>query len=374
VGLPAAPRRLREALLSWYDHAARDLPWRRSVSVYGTWIAEVMLQQTTVATVSARWPAFLSRFPDVATLAAATEQEVLAAWSGLGYYGRARRLHAAARAIVAAGGGLPRSRREWLRLPGVGAYTAAAVASIGLGEPIPAVDTNVVRVLLRLTCASPRQAAAARRAVPDLAADLLARRRPGEWNQAVMDLGAMVCRAGEPLCGDCPWRRWCRAAAAGRAAEIPPQARRREMREIVLSLLVVTRGGRVLLLPPGTSPVVVPAGWPPAVRAGGGNLFAGLWQLPGTGWHPLPGATTPASLAAAAGRAWRAWLGGDGRTVPRRIGRFRHNVTRHRLHVHVYAVETDDLPGREGRWFPLPLDGTAPVASLSVKAVAMAGF
>ena len=158
---PTADQRLDERqrrLLVWYDAVARDLPWRRETTLYGTWIAEIMLQQTTVRAVAPRWSTFLERFPDVSTLAAAAESEVLAAWSGLGYYRRARLLHRAARELRDRHGGrLPTSHDQWRALPGVGEYTAGAIGSIGLGLPVAAIDANVRRVLTRWHCAVPEE-------------------------------------------------------------------------------------------------------------------------------------------------------------------------------------------------------------------------
>ncbi len=215
----------RRALLAWYDAHARDLPWRRRPSLYGTWVSEIMLQQTTVTTVTPRWPDFLARFPDVQALAAAPEAEVLAMWSGLGYYRRARNLHAAARAIVAAGGGLPRTLAGWRALPGIGDYAAGAIASIGLGLAHAAVDANVRRVLTRWACRSgPEAATLGPRDLQRLAQQHLDVQRPGDWNQALMDLGAEVCRSDQPRCPGCPVASWCAAALAAATDEVPPAA------------------------------------------------------------------------------------------------------------------------------------------------------
>jgi len=199
---------LRRRLLAWYDSNRRDLPWRRSADPYRIWLSEIMLQQTRVAAVLDHYRAFLARFPTVRKLAAAPPESVLAAWSGLGYYRRARSLHHAAQQIVIRHGSrLPRTLPELRALPGVGRYTSAAVASIAFGVPVAVVDGNVERVISRLLATNAR-------AVDcwAFAECLLERRRPGDWNQAMMELGAVVCLPGEPQCSACPLQRWCKSS------------------------------------------------------------------------------------------------------------------------------------------------------------------
>src|SRR6202451_3934202 len=195
----------RRQLLGWYDLHARDLPWRASRDPYRVWLSEIMLQQTRVAAVIAHYREFLRRFPTVQKLAAAREASVLAAWSGLGYYRRARMLHAAAQGIVRERAGkFPAMADELLELPGVGRYTAAAIASIAFGEPVAVVDGNVERVLQRLS--------GSHLATPQIwqhAQQLLDPSRPGDFNQAMMELGATVCVPGEPRCLLCPVRKHC---------------------------------------------------------------------------------------------------------------------------------------------------------------------
>ena len=208
----AAPRM---RLLEWYARNRRDLPWRRSSDPYAIWVAEIMLQQTRVAVVVERYRAFLERFPTLVSLALAREQEVLALWSGLGYYRRARMLHKAAQFVSAnLGGNLPVKAEELRVLPGIGVYTAAAVASIAHGEPVAVVDGNVERVLCRYAGweASSRLwgGAALRRRVEDLARKLLDRKRAGDFNQAMMELGATVCTPRSPECGACPLMEECK--------------------------------------------------------------------------------------------------------------------------------------------------------------------
>jgi len=206
---PAKVAALRVRLLKWYAQHQRDLPWRQSSNPYAIWVSEIMLQQTRVAVVADRYQEFMERFPTLIALALAPEQDVLALWSGLGYYRRARMLHKAAQFVAAnLGGNLPARAEELRLLPGIGAYTAAAVASIAHGEPVAVVDGNVERVLCRLAGweAGSRKGGGAtlRRKIQDLAGRLLDRARPGDFNQAIMELGATVCAPRHPQCAVCP--------------------------------------------------------------------------------------------------------------------------------------------------------------------------
>lgn len=342
----------RRALLRWYDTARRDLPWRRRPSLYGTWIAEIMLQQTTVAAVHDRWEAFLGRFPDVWSLASASQDDVLAAWSGLGYYRRARLLHAAAREVMASGGELPTSQEGWRRLPGVGEYAAAAIASIGLGAPTAAVDANVRRVVTRWRCADAAAVAALRpRHLRELAGEHVLADRPGDWNQALMDLGAGICRAEGPRCDACPVRRWCAAGRAGTAAAVQPPGKRPAMRDVTVGALVLRRGDEVLLLPPARAIVTPARGLGAALRGEMGGLLSGTLCLPLTRWYA---GSVPAPTPLLAG--FRRWL----RTLGVELGativpgpRVRHTITSHRLHVQVVRGEIAGPCGRllaAGEW------------------------
>src|ERR1035441_8756365 len=201
--------RVRGRLLEWYERCRRDLPWRRSLNPYSIWVSEIMLQQTRVAVVVERYQAFMARFPTLLSLALATEQEVLAAWSGLGYYRRARMLHKAALFVADhCQGNLPRTAAELRLLPGIGAYTAAAVASIAYGERVAVVDGNVERVLCRMegwkAGSRAGDGAQVRRKIEALAAELVCPERPGDWNQALMELGATLCLPRNPQCLVCP--------------------------------------------------------------------------------------------------------------------------------------------------------------------------
>jgi len=205
-------RSFRRRLLAWYKRAARDLPWRRTRDPYRVLVSEFMLQQTQVSRVAEFYPRFLERFPDLGTLARAPARQVREAWDGLGYYARARNLHALAKSVTRRQDGtLPAQPEELIKLPGIGPYTAGAVASFAYEKPVPAVDTNVARVLRRVFFAS-RLPSPASRDIWQLAAALVPKngKRAWKFNQAMMELGALVCVARKPKCPDCPVRPVCR--------------------------------------------------------------------------------------------------------------------------------------------------------------------
>ena len=228
--------KLRRAILRYYRRHGRRLPWRGERDPYRIWVSEIMLQQTQVVTVTKRYRSFIRAFPSVRTLASAPAARVHEAWAGLGYYARARNLHAAARAIVARHSGrIPADVVALQALPGVGRYTAGAVASIGFGKPVPVVDGNVARFLARLFGVEdpPARAAGARR-LWAIAGKLVARASsPGEINQALMEVGACVCTPRAPRCGDCPVRRWCVARALGAAEAFPRRSAARAKRPVL---------------------------------------------------------------------------------------------------------------------------------------------
>jgi A/G-specific adenine glycosylase len=245
----------RAALLKWYRANHRDLPWRRTSDPYRIWLSEIMLQQTRVAAVLEHYDRFLKRFPTVQKLGAAKEASVLAQWSGLGYYRRARNLHAAAKVVVRQHAGqFPRTSAELRSLPGIGRYTAAAIASIAFGEVAAVVDGNVERVIARLTRTS-----GSGEQVWAIAEQMLSREHPGDFNQAMMELGAMVCLPGEPKCSECPVRRFC--CTRGRQPSVA-KAPRQIKREI--ACVLARRNGSVLLVQrPATE-----------------QLMPGMWELP----------------------------------------------------------------------------------------------
>jgi len=254
-------------LEAWFAGAARELPWRRRRSGYHGLVSELMLQQTQVSRVLEKFGPFVRRFPTVAALAAAPEDEVLTAWQGLGYYRRARLLHAAAKAVAERHGGrVPSDPAELRALPGVGRYTAGAIASIVFGAPEPIVDGNVTRVFQRLEA---RAGSASDRAVVDWAWEragefVQAAKQPGVANEALMELGATVCAPAAPKCAACPLRSMCRAHATGRVDEIPAPKKKAARKELVLVCARVVRADGAVLL---------------EQRARGG-LWGGLWQPP----------------------------------------------------------------------------------------------
>jgi A/G-specific adenine glycosylase len=241
-----------KSLLAWYDAHARDLPWRKNRDPYRVWLSEIMLQQTRVAAVLEHYRTFLKRFPTVQKLAAAREASVLAAWSGLGYYRRARMLHAAAKlAVREHGGRFPETNQALLDLPGVGRYTAAAIASIAFGEPVAVVDGNVERVLSRIYGKQLDE-----RATWTSAEELLDRNRPGDANQAMMELGATVCLPREPKCLLCPVSEFCVAHGdIPRTSKPVPQTKR----EIHFGL--ARRSGEVFLQQRGRTESLMPGMW-----------------------------------------------------------------------------------------------------------------
>src|SRR5437016_4292864 len=216
--LPAGALPFRRRLLSWYGRHRRRLPWRGVRDPYAVLVSEIMLQQTQVARVAEFYPRFLARYPTLEDLAAAPADAVRESWDGLGYYARARNLHAAVRHVVGTRGGqLPRTPETLRRLPGIGRYTAGAVASLAFGAPVPAVDTNVARVLRRVFAVRGRRKTAAHEGrLWKVAAQLVPRRRSADWNQALMDLGATICTARAPKCSACPVRADCRSAGRPR--------------------------------------------------------------------------------------------------------------------------------------------------------------
>ncbi|MFL5235780.1 MAG: A/G-specific adenine glycosylase, partial [Microvirga sp.] len=222
---PPASKPEAGELLAWYDRHRRDLPWRAKAGVppdpYRVWLSEIMLQQTTVAAVKPFYERFLQRFPTVARLAEAPVEEVMQAWAGLGYYSRARNLHACAKAVAEGHGGrFPDTEAGLRRLPGIGAYTAAAIAAIAFDRPAAAVDGNVERVVSRLFLVE-TPLPKAKPAIRDLAEALVPAGRPGDFAQALMDLGATICTPKRPACALCPWMRPCRARAEGLQEAFP---------------------------------------------------------------------------------------------------------------------------------------------------------
>jgi A/G-specific adenine glycosylase len=344
--------RRAEDLLAWFDLHRRDLPWRRSQDPYAIWLSEVMLQQTRVETVLPFYKRFLERFPTVDHLATADVEEVLTLWSGLGYYRRARQLHAAARRIVELGA-FPSTLEGLLALPGIGAYTAAAVASIAFGVAAPVMDGNVERVLSRcLALDADPKSGGARRQLLAAAAELLDLKRPGDSNQALMELGATLCSPRRPKCLLCPLRPGCRAAREG-DPEIYPVARaKREGEHHRLAVAVVEKEGGVLLFR----------------RPEDSVLLAGTWELP---WvtvevNGVPEAEAPeAALAARYGGRW---------TLGPRTAGVRHGITYRDLEVDVHPASLswggEVREGWAAGWFDAAGRAALPLSSLVGKVLA----
>ncbi|HKU40799.1 MAG TPA: A/G-specific adenine glycosylase [Polyangiales bacterium] len=301
---------IRSALLRYYDAHARDLPWRRTRDAYAIWVSEVMLQQTRVETVLAYYDRFLERFPTAEALAAASEDAVLASWSGLGYYRRARLLHAGVRDVVARYGGVvPRDPQLLRALPGVGRYTAGAIGSIAFELPEPLVDGNVARVFARLFAIdTPPERADTQARLWQLAEQLVHGERPGALNQALMELGARVCKKVAPSCETCPVAQACQARASGRVAELPPVRKRALPKPVALVALAAfdRRGERLLLV------------------RGEEQLFGGLWNLPAREGR---GRKVAEALCETVGAR-----------EPKRAAKLTHVLTHRRLSVEVYTA------------------------------------
>jgi A/G-specific adenine glycosylase len=338
----------RRALLAWFARHKRDLPWRRTRDPYAIWLSETMLQQTRVDTVIPYYERFLARFPSVFALADAEPDEVAQLWSGLGYYSRARNLHAAARVIARDHGGeLPRDVEVLRELPGIGRYTAGAVASIAFDRPAPIVDGNVARVLARLLdlrddVSSP----AVQKRLWEEAGSLADGPKPGELNQALMELGALICTPRAPKCLLCPLREECRAHAAGDPEALPVKKRAAAPKPIAGVAGVITRGEKLL-----------------AVRRPPEGLLGGLWDLPG---DELGADESP---HAALERAVREKLGLALAGLAK-LGALKHQFTHRTLALQVFRAEAK--PGRIARreydahrWV-----GRAAFAQLGLSAVA----
>ena len=339
-------KKLRAAVLDHYDRAARDLPWRRDTDPYRVLVSEVMLQQTRVETVKRFYGPWLERFPTVSDLALAEEDDVLKRWEGLGYYRRARNLHGAAKVVREYHDGvLPEEYEQLLKLPGVGEYTAGAVASIAFNQAVPAVDGNVRRVLSRLFDVAEPKA----RWLRDVAASLVENSRPGDWNQAVMELGATICTPRTPKCGACPVAGWCAALAAGTVPDRPAKTKGRAIPEATFVLTVVHRDERVLL-----------------VKRPDDGLLASMWAFPEAIPPANCGADTPAlglSIAESFGLAPV--------STPVPLPSVRHRFTHLDAHYLPFSVEVAGsaaLDSERHRWIDPRVEGelALPVAQRRV--------
>jgi A/G-specific adenine glycosylase len=327
-------KKFRAALLAWFAQSQRDLPWRRSRDPYRIWISEIMLQQTRVAAVIPYYQKFLERFPTVEALAAAPEEEVLRMWSGLGYYRRALNLQMAAKQIVSGHGGeLPRARGEVLELAGIGEYTAAAILSIAFGEKLAVLDGNVARVLARLDAVRGDLRVAGRwRSLQERANELLDGEAAGEWNQAMMELGATLCTPGAPQCLLCPVGQFCEARKLGIAEQLPEKRSKRAGVAVRLAAAVLLdQMGNSLLLPPPARRQPSPAD--DHVPA----LLARLWHFPTVSAHG-DGIRRLRQLLVK-----QLKLTGDA-AVFEPLPKVRHTVTYRRIEVSPFLVRVPKLP------------------------------
>jgi len=334
---------VRRKLLRWYDKHRRDLPWRRTRDPYAIWIAETMLQQTQVATVTPYYERFLRELPTLHALHRAPLRRVLALWSGLGYYRRAENLKKSAREIMRKfGGHLPGNYDALRSLPGIGDYTAGALMSIAFQEPYPAIDGNAHRVLDRLF--DPQD----NRELRQVAALLVPRTGPGYFNQGLMELGATICIPKEPRCPRCPVAAHCVARATGRRAGKMTATRATPAHEIEWPLAIFRQDGKILL----------------RERAGDG-LLAGLWEFPGG--EAIPNKNLRDLLVRQ--------LAEPSEKLPpkRRIGEFRHSITHRRIRSPVFLFDLPKpmklrLPNRRWRWVRPAALADFPVSSMTFKA------
>jgi len=312
-------------MLSWFARRKRDLPWRRSKDSYRVWLSEIMLQQTRVSVVIPYYERFLENFPDVHSLAGAPTDHVLKNWAGLGYYSRAKNLQSAAKEIVVRHSGeFPREHAAALSLPGIGRYTAAAVLSIAYDSPHAVLDGNVARVLARIFALhGDLRVPATWRKLESAAQDLLARKFPGDWNQAMMELGATVCTPKSPRCEECPAETWCRARKLGLEETLPEVRKKRASVEVTLAAAVlIDPGGRTLLI---------------RQLGGDGALFSRMWQFPAL---ETTGTNSAASIAAHL--RGKFGLAINGNLVP--LATARHTVTFRKIRLEPYLVRLSRLP------------------------------
>ena len=341
----------RQSLLDWFRREQRDLEWRRTRDPYRIWLSEIMLQQTRVAAATPYYKRFVERFPTVRNLARARLDSVLRNWSGLGYYSRARNLHLAAKQIVRKHDAeFPQTLEEALALPGIGEYTAAAVLSIAYGVPLAVLDGNVARVLVRLSAARGeiREPRLWKR-LTEAARGLLAVEAAGDWNQAMMELGATVCTPRSPRCGECPIANWCRARRLGLAESLPEARRKPKSVTVKLAATVLLDpAGRTLLLRDKED----------------GALFSRLWQFPAIAAGRSPRRTLAGHLERSLGVA-------TAKIVP--LARARHTVTFREVHLLPFLARVEQLPLLPGAQTPLLADlDRLPVSNATRKIAASA--
>jgi len=310
---------LSRLLLKWYDRHKRDLPWRKNTDPYAIWVSEVMCQQTQVATVIPYYERWMARWPNVEALAYATEQEALSMWQGLGYYRRCRQLLEASRRIAAYG--MPRSCDEWLNLPGVGPYTAAAIASIALGEPVAVADGNVERVFARVAGSS-LSGMELKKAARRWAAKNLDKARPGDSNQALMELGAVVCTPKDPKCPVCPLEERCTARQTWSTDKYPVRDKKARTEHQEHLVWVPFYGEKL-----GVRQIER------------GQWWEGMWEFPRIDATSLNEREAEAALRRLVGQGWA-----------ENLGSVRHSVTRFRITLHASLVRCESK-SRKLKWF-----------------------
>lgn len=317
-----------ESLIEWYARHHRDLPWRRTTDPYCIWVSEIMLQQTRVETVLPYYRRFVASYANVEDLARARDPELLGMWAGLGYYSRVRNMNRAAKQMVAAGGHFPRTYDEIRALPGVGDYTAAAIASIAFGLPHAVLDGNVMRVMARVTNDDGDiRSSQTRGRLQNAANEYLHRSNPGSYNQALMELGATLCVPSQPQCLLCPVQEYCLGRKAGRERELPIKSNQQERKSQTLDLLVVLKKSTILL----------------HQRPADSKRLAGFWELP----YPelLPSAN-----------------------IKRTIGSFPHSITNTTYKVKVHIAEIRRTPAAL-RWFGFDELQNVPLSTTARKAL-----
>jgi A/G-specific adenine glycosylase len=337
---PSWRQSLARRLLGWFKKSARDLPWRRTRDLYAIWISEVMLQQTQVATVIPYWNRFLARFPDPASLAAANEQEVLCLWEGLGYYRRARQLHAAAQKIVNEHDGVFPTTYDAVRaLPGIGHYTAGAILSIGLDQKLPILEANTIRVLSRLTgYTKDVNSVAGRNHLWSIAESILPQANCGFFNQALMELGSEICSPKSPACDRCPVAHLCQARQLGLVNRIPRPTKRTNFEDVTEFAIIIRRGRQVLLR-----------------HCQPGERWAGLWDFPrfAVANDQMNGQLEQSLIAGTRQLTGLDIKPGD------HLLTLKHGVTRFRITLHCYdaqlgrKIRSDKTTSKTVRWVPV---------------------
>jgi A/G-specific adenine glycosylase len=329
----------RRQLLAWFRAHQRNLPWRKSKDPYRIWLSEIMLQQTRVAAVLPFYERFLSRFPDLQTLATAPEEEVLRLWSGLGYYGRARNVQCAAQQVIAKHGGVfPQEESAVLALPGIGRYTASAILSIAFGAKQAVLDGNVARVLARIfAIRGDLREPTCWKALQKNADQLLERKAPSDWNQAMMELGAIVCTPRAPQCLLCPVSKFCRARSLGIAESLPATRKKSDTVEVTLvAAILLDDQGRTLLLPP-------PASSNRAKKDEVGVLVSKMWHFPALAVRESPMLELQTLLKSnflknPSAALWK--------IEP--LAKVRHTVTFRKITVHGFRVRVKKMPHVSG--------------------------